>query len=229
MTDSSKPARWHTHPDADAVATAAANRILQSATDAIARSGQFRIVLAGGRTPEKAYRLLADADTDWRCWEIYYGDERCLPADHEERNSVMAREAWLDHVPLPPERHHPIPAECGARQAAQSYRDTIATALPFDLVLLGIGEDGHTASLFPGQSHPPAELVHPVHQAPKPPPERVSLGERALNDSREILVLVTGAGKRKAVQAWKQGDALPVSRIHGLHGADVLIDTAAAQ
>ena len=117
--------------DADAVALEAAQRILQSAARAIAARGLFRIVLAGGRTPEAAYRLLVGADTDWSRWEIYFGDERCLPVDDAERNSRMAARALLDAVAIPAANVHPIPAEHGAEAAAKAYQPVIRAALPF--------------------------------------------------------------------------------------------------
>lgn len=213
--------------DADAVALEAAQRILQSAARAIAEHGLFRIVLAGGRTPEAAYRLLVGADTDWSRWEIYFGDERCLPVDDAERNSLMAARALLDPVAIPAANIHPIPAEHGAEAAAKAYQPVIRAALPFDLVLLGIGEDGHTASLFPGQQHPAGQLVHAVHNAPKPPPDRVSLGAGALSEAREVLILATGAGKRAAIKAWRAGEPLPIAAIGGPAYVDVLLDRAA--
>ena len=219
--------RWHLCADPDAVAGQAAQRILQSASRAIAARERFRIVLAGGRTPAAAYRLLVGADTDWSRWEIYFGDERCLPVDDAGRNSIMAARALLDSVAVPVANVHPIPAERGAAAAAGEYEPVIRAAMPFDLVLLGIGEDGHTASLFPGQQHPAGQLVHAVHNAPKPPPDRVSLSARALSEAREVLILATGAGKRAAIQAWQAGEALPVAGIGGPAAVDVLLDKAA--
>ncbi len=219
--------RWHTFTDPDAVAVETAQRILKSASRAIAERGLFRIVLAGGRTPEAAYRLLIDADTDWSCWQIYFGDERCLPVDDTERNSHMASRALLDAVAIPAANVHPIPAEQGAETAAEEYETVIKDAMPFDLVLLGIGEDGHTASLFPGQQHPADQLVHPVHDAPKPPADRVSLSVYALSEAREVLVLATGAGKRDAIQAWQTGKPVPIAEIGGPVTVDVLMDKAA--
>ena len=99
--------------------------------------------------------------------------------------------------------------------------------MPFDLVLLGIGEDGHTASLFPGQQHPADQLVHAVHNAPKPPPDRVSLSVRALSEAREVLILATGAGNRAAIQSWQAGEPLPIAEIGGPAPVDVLLDRAA--
>ena len=219
--------RWHLLDDSDAVAVQTAQHMLQSASRAIAERDLFRIVLAGGRTPEAAYRLLVGADTDWSRWEIYFGDERCLPVDDAQRNSIMAARALLDSVAVPVANVHPIPAERGAEAAASEYEPVIRAALPFDLVLLGIGEDGHTASLFPGQLHPTEQLVHAVHNAPKPPPDRVSLSARALSEAREVLILATGAGKRAAIQAWQAGEPLPIAEIGGPAPVDVLLDRAA--
>jgi 6-phosphogluconolactonase len=218
--------RWHVYADPTEVARKTAERILAAADRAIAARGVFRIVLAGGRTPEQAYRLLRDADTDWSRWQVYFGDERCLPPQDPQRNSVMAARAWLDPMPIPTGNIHPIPAERGAKAAARAYAQVIARALPFDLVLLGMGEDGHTASLFPGQAHTESESVHAVHDAPKPPPERVSLSRSALGDAREILILVTGEGKRDALRRWRAGEPLPVASIRGPGGVDVLLDQA---
>ncbi|MGD2113115.1 MAG: 6-phosphogluconolactonase [Gammaproteobacteria bacterium] len=221
-------ATWHVLGHAAQLEERVAGRILALAAAAIADHGCFRIVLAGGRTPGAVYRRLADAAADWPRWQVYFGDERCLPADDPERNSVMAARAWLDRVPIPPEQVHPVPAEQGAAAAAAAYRAIVQAALPFDLVLLGMGEDGHTASLFPGHVHAAEELVHAVHDAPKPPPERVSLGLAALNDAGAVMVLVTGSGKRAAVERWRRGDNLPVARVHGRNGVDVYLDAEAA-
>ena len=219
--------RWQLFDDADAVAHHVAQRILQSASRAVAERGVFRIVFAGGRTPEATYRLLVGADSDWSRWQVYFGDERCLPADDVERNSVMAAHALLDAVAIPAANIHPIPAELGAQVAAAQYRPVVAAALPFDLVLLGIGEDGHTASLFPGQRHPLDQEVHPVHNAPKPPADRVSLSAGALSATRELIILATGSGKRDAIRAWQAGEPLPVAGIGGTGTLDVLLDRAA--
>lgn len=222
------PTRWHLFDDPSAVAAAAASHILDAARTAIADRGLFRLVLAGGSTPLRTYRLLAEAPADWSGWRIYFGDERCLPPDHEDRNSRAAALAWLDRVAVPRENIHPIPAELGPEAAAVAYRSLVETALPFDLVLLGMGEDGHTASLFPGHSHPSGALTVAVQGAPKPPPERVSLGAAALSAARAVLILVTGAGKREAVAAWQRGEPLPVASIGAPSGVDVLLDREAA-
>jgi len=172
--------------------------------------------------------MLSREAAEWGSWEVYFGDERCLPRNHPERNSLSVREALLERVPLPPDRVYEIAAEMGPARAALEYAAMIEAALPFDLVLLGMGEDGHTASLFPGHATGDGDLVIPVFDAPKPPPERVSLSLRALASCREMLILVTGAGKRAALAAWRSGADLPVARVAAAAGARVLVDRDAA-
>ena len=225
--DKKSQTNWHVYEDADSVAMEAAQRILRYCAEAISDKGVFRLVLSGGHTPEACYRLLTQADTDWSRWEIYFGDERCLPVDHPGRNSVMAHETFLDAVPIPSANIYPIPGEKGAEAAAAEYEAIVNAAMPFDVVLLGIGEDGHTASIFPGQPHPSNRSVFPVHDAPKPPPDRVSLSIPALSNAMHILVLATGAGKKAAIRAWKEGTPLPVAEIGGNSPVDVLMDRAA--
>ena len=220
---------WQCLTDADAVATRATELILQAAINAINEHGVFQLVLAGGRTPGKVYRQLANAQADWKNWQLYFGDERCLPADHPERNSRMAATTWLEHGTVPAENIHPIPAELGAEAAATRYAVVVDSARPFDMVLLGMGEDGHTASLFPGQHQPDTESVHAVHHAPKPPPDRISLSRASLSDSRDVLVLITGSSKRAAVQQWQASEALPITGITARHRMTVLLDEAAAK
>jgi 6-phosphogluconolactonase len=212
-------------PDAEALAAHAAERILAAARAAIDARGLFRLVLAGGRTPLATYALLARADADWPRWNWYFGDERCLPPGHAERNDTAVRRAWLEPVAAPPANVHAIPAELGADEAARRYIATIAEIDEFDLVLLGLGEDGHTASLFPGRPVSGAAVLA-VHDAPKPPPERVSLSATRLARARQVLFLVTGADKRAAVAAWRQGAAIPAGAIGG--PVQVLLDAAAA-
>ncbi|MEQ1546775.1 6-phosphogluconolactonase [Methyloglobulus sp.] len=204
---------WHCLETSDQVAEAACKEILVAAKSAIAERGKFKLVLAGGTTPEKVYRMLSDSEADWANWWIYHGDERCLPVDHKDRNSVMAAQAVLDQVAIPKNQIFDIPAELGPEQGAIAYRQVVADALPFDLVLLGMGEDGHTASLFPGHQHNPDELTHAVYNSPKPPPERVSISANALGNSGQVTFLVTGANKRDAVKQWCSGVDLPIATI----------------
>lgn len=216
--------QWTRLADPGAVARRACETILETARAAIGARGGFRIVLAGGGTPKRTYELLAGTQSDWARWHVYFGDERCLPADNPARNSRMAAGALTDRVPIPPGQVHPIPAEQGAEAAARRYTGIIRAGLPFDLVLLGLGEDGHTASLFPGHGYPETAAAIPVHGAPKPPPDRVSLTPAALSDCRRLLFLVTGEGKREAVARWRRGDPLPAAAIHPAGEGEVLAD-----
>jgi len=213
--------------DAEAVARRACQRIQQAARHAIVSRGRFNIVLAGGRTPELCYEFLSESTSDWNRWHAYFGDERCLPAGDPLRNSVMAAAALFDRVAIPGTQIYPIPAELGAELAAHSYRKTVSNVTPFDMVLLGLGEDGHTASLFPGQHHSGQLEVVPVHGAQKPPPERVSLNVRTLSNSRQVLFLIAGENKQDAVARWRRGEPLPATSIRSRGALEVLIDPAA--
>lgn len=212
-----------------AVRDAAVQAIVESAAQAIAEHGRFLIVLAGGTTPREVYRELCGITTDWSKWQVYYGDERCLPPTHAERNSRMAEAAWLEHVAIPAQQIHPIPAECGPEEGAARYSRLLAEVGEFDLVLLGLGEDGHTASLFPGNvwERNGAPAI-PVRGAPKPPPERVSLSASRLSQAHRVIFLVTGPGKRDAVQRWRQGDSLPAAAITSPGGVEVFQDAASS-
>lgn len=222
--------RWHVaENEADWLARALAF-VEAAQLAALVERGAFDIVLAGGRSPARLYEALAEQALDWPRWQVWYGDERCLPADHPERNSGLAEVAWLKRVAIPGANIHTIPAELGARAGAEAYARQLAGAGRFDLVLLGLGEDGHTASLFGGRDWgegADAAVALPVSGAPKPPPERVSLSARRLSDARRVLFLVTGAGKRAAVAAWRQGVTIPASAIRPPGGVDVLLDQSA--
>ncbi len=197
---------------ANDVALAAADHIEKSAERSITHHGLFKLVVAGGTTPLATYRLLTHIQTDWSKWVIYFGDERCLAQKHPERNSTMIAEAWLNHVDIPVQNTHPIQTELGVDIAAANYTHTIADIDKFDLVILGMGEDGHTASLFPGHNYQKDKLMVTELNAPKPPPQRVSMNHLTLSMSDEILFLVTGSSKRDAMQQWSEGVSLPVNQ-----------------
>ena len=223
-TTECKNKEWIIHSDATTVAEESFKLIKKAADTAIQAKGVFRIVLAGGTTPERIYKLLAKETYDWSKWEFYLGDERCLPVSSAERNSQMALRTWLDNVDVPAENIYFIPAELGAEEAAKAYAETIKNKLPFDMVLLGMGEDGHTASLFPGHVHDENELAHAVHEAPKPPSDRVSLSAASLSNSDQVLIIITGAGKRSSVEAWENGESLPIADISALNTLTVFLD-----
>jgi 6-phosphogluconolactonase len=222
---------WHQFESPEALEQAAFDAIVESANEAIAARGRFLIVLAGGKTPCNVYRMLRQTQTDWSKWQVYFGDERCLPPEDNERNSLNASRALFEHVPVPAEQIHPIPAELGAERGAAAYCATLEGVGTFDLVLLGLGEDGHTASLFPGHTwdHNPPTAAIPVKHAPKPPPERVSLSATRLSDAQRVIFLLCGEGKRHAVQQWRGYGPLPAKAITPAAGVDVFLDAAAGQ
>jgi len=221
--------RWHDFSTTTELEQSAAQAILQAADAAVRLRGAFRIVLAGGTTPRQIYAALSKAGADWNAWHVYFGDERCLPACHPERNSRMVKETWLDHVSIPPGQIHPIQTELGAEIAASAYAKTLKNIPLFDLVLLGLGEDGHTASLFPGHDLGSAEdspVVLTVKNAPKFPPQRVSLGAHRLSAARKVFFIVSGASKKSAIQHWLHGIPIPAAAIRPQDGIDVYLETA---
>jgi 6-phosphogluconolactonase len=222
---------WIIKETADDVALLACESIVSAAQQAIENTGTFRVVLAGGTTPKKIYALLARESCDWQHWHIYLGDERCLPVDDPERNSKMIHDTFLTHIKIPEENIHFIPAELGAKKAALPYVSVIDSAFPFDMVLLGMGEDGHTASLFPAHMqnrvHNPEELVHAVFNAPKPPSERVSLSVRSLSECKHLFIIVTGLTKQDSVIRWREGENLPIAQIGSIENTNILLDRAA--
>ena len=230
-TAAASKVRWHVAADAAAWLDRARAMVAGAEASALASRGVFHIVLAGGRTPGLLYQALAEEPHDWARWQVWFGDERVLPPGSPERNSRMARSVWLDKVGLPAEQVHDIPAERGSAAAAGAYAELLAGVGDFDLVLLGIGEDGHTASLFPGRDWG-EDLDGPdvlaVDGAPKPPAERVSLSARRLSRARGVLFLATGADKRSAIRRWRRGEYLPVAAIRPPAGVDVLLDPDAS-
>lgn len=220
--------RWHSVADERALQQVALGIILASAAQAIRERGQFHLVLAGGNTPRGTYHGLSTAQTDWSAWHIYFGDERCLPQADPVRNSHMVAEVWLDFVTIPPPHVHTLPGELGAAQAARRYAETLQTVGDFDLVLLGLGEDGHTASLFPGHewgaaSGSPDTLA--VLDAPKSPQQRVSLSAVRLSRARHEIFLVSGESKHRAVAEWRVGKDIPARAIMPAAGVDVLVES----
>jgi 6-phosphogluconolactonase len=223
-----------------------AERVVARARQAIATRGQFFLALSGGSTPRPLYELLASplfaTRIDWPLVQLFWGDERCVPPDQPESNYRMAREALLDHVPIPRTNVHRIHGERGPAVAAAAYETLLAgffgnpefpPKTSFDLVLLGMGADGHTASLFPGTA---AARETRRWVVPSPGPQRgswrVSLTPVLLNAAENVTFLVSGADKAerlKDVLEDGQPDLLPAQLIRPTHGAlRWMIDTAAA-
>jgi len=218
---------WHVVPDSASLARQASDRIIRNARNAIGDRGTFKIVLAGGNTPDHTYQYLVRADSDWSKWQVFFGDERCVARSDPLSNYQMIARSFLFDVAIPESQINIIRADAGFAKAIEDYEQKIRFAKPFDLVMLGMGEDGHTASLFPGQAKDKSADVIAVRNAPKEPAERVSLNYPALNNSRKVMVLIEGESKRPAVAAWLAGDDLPISRISGLQSMDVFIDQSA--
>jgi 6-phosphogluconolactonase len=208
--------RWLRYPSTITLENAAAQAIYNASVKAIRQRGKFYIVLAGGTTPRGVYEVLRNMDANWNAWYVYFGDERCLPTDSPERNSLMASQSFLAHVDIPANQVNIMPAELGAQAAANAYAETIVNIKNFDLVLLGLGEDGHTASLFPDhywgiEDNAPDTLA--IFDAPKLPLQRVSLSAHRLSLTRQLIFLVNGRGKEQAISDWKNGKEIPAAAI----------------
>jgi 6-phosphogluconolactonase len=230
-------------PDARALAREAAGRFSSLARNAVAARGRFSAVLSGGSTPRILYRMLAEepfrSQTPWDHVHLFWGDERCVPPHDAGSNFRMADEALLSRVPIPAENVFRIQGELDADSAAVAYSRTLEEFFcglqsRFDLVLLGLGQDGHTASLFPGS---PAldemeRLVVPATAYYQDrPAQRVTLTRPAINSARDVLFLVAGESKAEIVKAVLEGQAdhLPARRIEPAAGLLTwLLDSAAA-
>lgn len=232
--------------DSASVAAAVAERFLQRMGSAQARGVAPHVALTGGTIAEAVHRQIAlraaDHDVDWTAIDFWWGDERFVAPDSEERNALDARAALLD--PVGATRVHEVPSSADAEDvesAATAYEELLrgSGAGEFDLVMLGMGPDGHVASLFPGfpQLDVDDRIAVPVVGSPKPPPERVSLTFPALNRTRAVWFMVTGEGKAEAVRRAlaDTGDPreTPARRIRPtpLHGAGETVwflDLAAA-
>jgi 6-phosphogluconolactonase len=205
--------RLTTAADPEAAARRTAELIAQGLRDALHRRGVAHLALAGGNTPRRAYELLAGLLDDWGAVELWYGDERCVDPKDPQSNHRLVADSLLAHIHGPAPLEHRILGELGPEAAAAAYSEQLQARIPpaevggppaLDVALLGLGEDGHTASLFPG--HPQVledsgALCLAVHDAPKPPPERVTLSLPVLRAARHCLLLATGAGKADAVAA----------------------------
>ena len=236
-------------PDADILASAVAARLVIKIIDAQAERGWAGVVLTGGRVAAKVLRSVkelpaADA-VDWSRVDLWWGDERFLPAGHPDRNETQAREALLDALPLDPARVHAMPAADGpdgddAAAAAARYAEELATSakpgtarLPhFDVLLLGVGEDGHVASIFP--EHPvyhETGTVAAVHNSPKPPPTRISLTIPTIQTAEEVWLIAAGKDKAAPVGMAIEGAGpkqLPAAGAVGTERTLWLLDRAAA-
>lgn len=232
--------------DAEALAQAAAALFVQLTTEAAIARGRAFVALSGGSTPKRMGELLASDPyrerVPWEKLEIFWGDERWVPEASPESNAGVAKRTFLDQVPVPPAQVHPFPttaADPAAAAAAyeQTLRDVLAqpTGVPvFDLILLGMGDDGHTASLFPGTGAlGETEALAVANPVPKLDTVRLTLTYPVLNAGRDVLFLIGGAGKAETLAAVLEGpkrpDELPSQGIKPTDGRLIwLVDAAAA-
>ena len=226
--------------DGDILAASVAARLVVKIIDAQAVRGGAHVVLTGGRIAAKVLRSVQDLPAvdaiDWSRVDLWWGDERFLPEGDKERNATQAREALLDALPIDPARIHEMPPSDGpdgddAEAAAARYARELATdgaELPhFDVLMLGVGEDGHVASIFPG--YPEGQgVTAAVYNSPKPPPTRITLTMPAIQSAEEVWLIASGEGKAEAVGQARSGADLPAARATGTARTLWLLDRAAA-
>jgi 6-phosphogluconolactonase len=223
-------------PDADVLAATVASRLVAKIVDAQAERGTASVVLTGGRIAAKVLHTVKDLPAaraiDWSHVDLWWGDERFRPAGDPDRNETQARAALLDALPLDPARVHPMPASDGpdgddAEAAAARYAAEVR--LPFDVLMLGVGEDGHVASLFP--EHPVLSetgTTAAVHNSPKPPPTRITLTMPTIQEADEVWLIAAGPDKADAVGAALNGDETkPAAHAAGTSRTYWLLDQAA--
>jgi 6-phosphogluconolactonase len=225
MPDSFHPAvHVDVSPDHETLSREAAQRVRSFIETTLDEQESFALALAGGSTPRRLYELLGEAPLPWDRIHLFWGDERFVPHDHPKSNVQLVRETLLDHIDVPAENVHPMPTTDTPDAAAAAYADTLHHAFAdrshtFDLILLGMGQDGHTASLFP--EHDPAPNDATWVRAVSAPPrhdiaQRLSCTLSVINEARHALILVSGASKRETVHAAleEQDDSLPITRVH---------------
>lgn len=216
--------------DAAQVAERTADIVRAQIEAALAARGRASIGLAGGKTPQPMHARLATFPIDWTRVHVYFGDERCVPPDDEKSNYRAARESLIDNAKIPAANVHRMEGELSPGEAAARYTDVIATALPLDVLILGMGDDGHTASLFPGEPAPPDESLVIASHSPVAPHNRITLTLAAIRMSRAVILQVTGANKAtRLAQVYRELEAntptLPVAHIGP---ATWIVDEAAA-
>jgi 6-phosphogluconolactonase len=233
-------------PSADGLAEAAAQRVAELAEAAAAARGACLLALSGGSLPPRVHRLLTAeplrGQMPWGGLSVIWADERYVPFDHPDSNYLMARQTLLDDAPIPSDQIYPVPTYYpDAEQAASVYDHQLRTLLEahagqIDIALLGMGPDGHTASLFPGYpalDAPQDQLVISVTGSPKPPPTRISLTPAALNRAVAVIFLVAGTDKAAKVRAALRGPydphATPAQIVRPAAGQVIwMLDAAAA-
>lgn len=226
-------ANFHIFQTTDQLGHAAAEHVADLAAQAVAERGRFTVAISGGSLPKLLFPpMVAEPlcrHIDWSTWHIFWADERCVPLTHSDSNYRLARELLFDNVSIPPAQIYPIDDSLNAAAAAIAYQKQLNQVFEppvgepprFDLILLGMGEDGHTASLFPGHPllHEKSKWVAPIFDSPKPPPERITLTLPVINHSRCIIFISTGEAKAKPLSAVIKGNShLPAALIEPKNG-----------
>jgi 6-phosphogluconolactonase len=206
---------WSIFENIDKLSAQVADDILDIAKISIKLTGSFKIVLAGGKSLIPTYKILSHSNADWSRWHIYIGDERCLPLKNKERNDHDINIIWLNNSPIPKKNIHFIRAELDAKQAARHYETTLKEVENFDVTLLSMGEDGHTASLFPGHQYDNKRDIVIINNSPKKPKQRISLSRSRLNRSNKVFKIISGSSKCNAVKQWLNNIQLPINQING--------------
>ncbi|EQA61232.1 6-phosphogluconolactonase [Leptospira alexanderi] len=189
------------------------DRIKEISETKIQSNNCFHIVLTGGETAKLLYSELKFMKTDWSKWFFYFGDERCVPKDHTDSNWLMAERVLFKFIPVNERQIFRIPGHLGAERGALEYSKSIKSISSFDLVLLGLGEDGHIASLFPEMDLSKEEDAIAIYDSPKPPIERVSLSLKKINSSEFVFIIAKGKKKREIIERIKMGEALPATSL----------------
>ena len=244
MSQAAGAAILHVYPDAEATSAALAAFLLELMQDAVRERGRCRLALAGGSTPGRLYERLARPEfaslIPWKATHLYWSDERCVPAQDPASNYALAYEALIKHVALPASNVHRIDGSLAPESAARAYEEELGPD-PLDIVLLGMGADGHTASLFPGG--PELERASPriagrnvlATRSPVAPHERISLSLDYLEAARHVIFFVLGADKAACfarVMAERNGDparaTAPAAMLRPASGAHCFVDRAVA-
>lgn len=216
--------------DADSVAAGAAEALVVRIEELLDSKPEVNVVVTGGTVGILTLAKLRDLELDWSKVQVWWGDERFVPKGSPDRNELQARNALFDHVSIPAENLHPFPASdegLSLDDSAAAFRDVVR-GIHFDVLLLGVGPDGHIASLFPGKNAE-GELVVAEHDSPKPPPQRLSLSYAAINSADEVWFTVAGADKQDAVLVAFGDDpeSLPVGRVFGTSKTQWFVDVTA--
>jgi 6-phosphogluconolactonase len=251
----------HIFPNLQQLGQAAADHVAQFSAEAVAARGRFIVALSGGSLPKiLGPALVAAGQMDWSAWHVGWADERCVPPAHPDSNYNVAKAYFFDHVSIPPDQIYNPDTTLDPAATAAAYESTLAQLffnlpnfqppfgrnlpsppprlpasppLPrFDLILLGMGEDGHTASLFPGQPllHETNRWVAPIFDSPKPPPERITLTLPVINNAHHVIFIAAGAGKAEILpRVFAPNSQLPASLVQPIAGdLHWFVDEAAA-